>query len=58
MFSRRKAFLERGYVGGLRVFVPSLGLVGDLGAVAKVPIAARVDGRLMDEDVLRAVIRG
>jgi hypothetical protein len=50
MFSRRKAFLERGYVGGLRAFVPGLGLVGDLGAVAKVLIAARVDGRLMDED--------
>ena len=35
MFSRRKAFLEDGYVGGLRAFVPGLGLVGDLGAVAK-----------------------
>src|SRR4051794_2366936 len=50
--------LDRRYVDGLRALVAGFGVVLDLGALGERAEAARVDPRVVDEEVLAALVRG
>src|SRR3954449_1301031 len=54
----RPSALQGGDVDGLRPLVTGLGVVGDLRALGERLEAVRVDPRVVDEEVLAALVRG